>query len=261
MSFLVRQAFRVFSGMPAILAPITRVGEARGVLYLAGSQLKAEDVPAIAAFANQISLALQDAHLFEAVRRTEDQYRRLFETANDAILVVDVESLRVLSTNPRMAFMSGYSEAALLSMTIDNLIPLAHPSEIGDFVEETRRQKSVTTHSHLRREDGHLLDVQLTATVFEMNGRTLLHGFIRDITEQKQGESLQTAVTRSPPSPIQTSAWKTYTNPSIAWSANFWMRAIFILPCMMNRKTYCRCLILWMSVIRITAVRTLPVAG
>ncbi|MBP7592662.1 MAG: PAS domain S-box protein [Chloroflexi bacterium] len=194
LSFLVRQAFRVFSGMPAILAPITRVGEARGVLYLAGSQLKAEDVPAIAAFANQISLALQDAHLFEAVRRTEDQYRRLFETANDAILVVDVESLRVLSTNPRMAFMSGYTEAALLSMTIDNLIPLAHPSEIGDFVEETRRQKSVTTHSHLRREDGHLLDVQLTATVFEMNGRTLLHGFIRDITEQKRGESLQTAV-------------------------------------------------------------------
>ncbi|MBK8987054.1 MAG: PAS domain S-box protein [Chloroflexi bacterium] len=192
--FVRRQAIRGFANLPAIVAPITLVGENTGVLYMADALMRPEDVPIIAAFANQISLALQEAHLFQALRHTEDQYRRLFETANDAILVVDAASLHIFSANPKATMMTGYSEAALLGMTIDTLIPPANAPSVLAFAAATQEQKTIVAESTLVRANGQTLLVQVSATSFELNGRLLLHGFIKDITEQKRSEALQTAV-------------------------------------------------------------------
>jgi len=191
--WLRRQALRGFTGIPGAVIPLTVVGETTGVLYVAGQHLEPADLVPLASFAGQISNALQDAHLFQALRQTEDQYRRLFETANDAIFVVDVATLHVVSVNPKTLLLTGYSEAALLAMTIDELIPPATGPSVVSFARLVEQQ-SIVTDSLLVRADGQTLTVQVLATAFQLNGRTLLHGFVRDITEKKRSESLQTAV-------------------------------------------------------------------
>ncbi|MCA9874518.1 MAG: PAS domain S-box protein [Anaerolineales bacterium] len=191
--FLGRQALRGFSGMPAVVVPISLVGEAAGVLYVAGSVLQPEDVPVLTTFAQQISLALQDAHLFEALQQSEEKYRRLFEMANEAIFVVDVASLRILSVNPKTMLLTGFSESELLTKTIDELMPDATRSAVFDFVQ-SMEELSVVAETTLISADDQTLIVQVSATIFYLNGRLLLHGLVQDITEKQRSKQLQTAV-------------------------------------------------------------------
>ena len=193
-NFLNRQVLRGFSGIPGIVVPISLVGQTSGVLYVAGPQLTPEDVPAATAFAHQISVALQDAHLFAALQQSENQYRRLFEMANEAIFVVDVATLRILFVNPKTVGLTGFSETELLTKTINELMPLATTQAVFDFVQSMAEQQSVVADATLNCADGQSLLVQVSATSFQLNGRLFLHGIVRDITEKRRSELLQTAV-------------------------------------------------------------------
>jgi signal transduction histidine kinase len=64
---------------PGIFAPLKRQGQVIGVLNIMGGKLTPEDVPAVEAFANHISIALENAELFNALYNSEQRYRALFE--------------------------------------------------------------------------------------------------------------------------------------------------------------------------------------
>ena len=67
-----------FSGHSAIIAPLfSDEGKAQGVLYAAGKNLEEYHVPAIAAFANHISIALQNAKLIQDAQRTKASLQRI----------------------------------------------------------------------------------------------------------------------------------------------------------------------------------------
>ncbi len=66
-----------FGMHPGIYAPlIDPDGRVRGVLNMVDPHLTAQDVPALTAFANQIAVALDNARLFEEIRRYADELER-----------------------------------------------------------------------------------------------------------------------------------------------------------------------------------------
>lgn len=63
-----------FGMHPGIYAPLIGPdGRVRGVLNMVDPHLTAQDVPALTAFANQIAVALDNARLFEEIRRYADE--------------------------------------------------------------------------------------------------------------------------------------------------------------------------------------------
>ncbi len=116
----------------------------------------------------------------------EARYRALFESAGDAILIVDRKGL-CIDANPRATELVGYQRQELLSMTVLDLV-VAEP---GWADEEFRRfidQERWTGEVDLRRKDGSLVQVDVSATRVDTGsgGPAIYLAALRDISERKR---------------------------------------------------------------------------
>ena len=181
-----------FLKVPAILAPIFAKAKVIGVLYVAGADLKIEDVPAIAAFASHLSIALENARLFQAVQEAESKYRGLFESANDGIFLFDQQSRQLLSANPKMLSLLGIE-----AEDVDAVRPSdwAAPQVYQLYKEHLEHILNKGSHFFevpFIDQNGHQRHWQISATVIELNSQPVLYGVVRDITEAKRaGEALR----------------------------------------------------------------------
>lgn len=111
---------------------------------------------------------------------SESKYRLLLEQAADGICLTDPQGNYEL-VNPKACQMLGYSEAEFLQLNIRDLVVSDEPL----YLEELRTAKVVISERHLRRRDGSLLPVEISAGMIE-GGR--IQAIIRDITERKRVE-------------------------------------------------------------------------
>ena len=185
---IASQIIKPFLKLPAILAPIFAQSTVAGVLYVAGASLRMEDAPAIAAFASHLSIALENARLFQAVQQAESQYRRLFESANDGIFLFDQHSRQLISANPKMLSLLGIEDKDVGSIRPSSWAT----SEIYQLYVK---------HLNLTLEKGnHFFEVpfidpqgnvrhwQISANMIDLEGKPVVNGLVRDITEARQAE-------------------------------------------------------------------------
>ena len=122
-----------------------------------------------------------------ALRESERRYRSLFENELDAILVLDMPSRRIIDANPAAEALYGYSKAEFVELHAEDLS--AEPERtvvaIDDVIEG--EQALVPDRRH-RRKDGSIVRVEISATVYELGGRTVNCSIVRDVTERRRAE-------------------------------------------------------------------------
>jgi PAS domain S-box-containing protein len=126
----------------------------------------------------------------DRVMVSEIRYRRLFEAANDGVLIVDPETRKIIEANPFMTRLLGYSHDQLIGKEL---------YEIGLLKDETASQEMVRTLKHtnqvryddlpLETQDGQHQEVEVVANLYDENGRPVIQCNIRDITERKRSEA------------------------------------------------------------------------
>ena len=122
----------------------------------------------------------------EALRESEEKYRRLFENANDSIFIIDPESRRFLDVNENAAKRLGYTRSELLELTIDEIDTPMASSRNDEIIGELMKSGSVVfEHAH-RHKDGTEIPVEISSRVIEFGGRTVFQSFARNITERKK---------------------------------------------------------------------------
>jgi diguanylate cyclase (GGDEF)-like protein/PAS domain S-box-containing protein len=124
-----------------------------------------------------------------SLRESELRYRRLFEAAEDGILILDAETSRILDLNPSMAELLGSPHDEQLSKFFWD-IPLFEDASQGKAAFEELRAKG---HLHfddlpLRTRDGRELDVELVSNLYRENGKQAIQCNVRDVTERKTAE-------------------------------------------------------------------------
>jgi PAS domain S-box-containing protein len=125
----------------------------------------------------------------QMIRASELRYRRLFETAQDGILILDAESGQVVDANPFMKDLLGYSQEEFLGRKL---------WEIGPFKGEAA---SKITFAQLQQEDriryeglpletkeGKRVEVEFISNAYLVNERKLIQCNFRDITRRKEVE-------------------------------------------------------------------------
>jgi PAS domain S-box-containing protein len=124
----------------------------------------------------------------EAVRVSEQKFRRIFETANEGIWVLDAEG-RIEMVNPRIAEMLGYTEAEIVGKRkFDFVAPEDVPLAREQF-DRRRRNLSEQFEVRLRHRDGHEVWASIAARpVFEQGTFTGVLDMITDITKRKHTE-------------------------------------------------------------------------
>jgi diguanylate cyclase (GGDEF)-like protein/PAS domain S-box-containing protein len=124
----------------------------------------------------------------QAVRESEERYRRLFQESRDAIYMTSVDG-RFIDANQATLELFGRTRAQLLAMDAHDIY--VHASDRERFQDEITRSGFVRDYEvRLARSDGTAVDCLLSATVRRgVDGAVLgYQGIIHDITERKRAE-------------------------------------------------------------------------
>ena len=124
----------------------------------------------------------------EALKESEERYRAVVEQAAEGIVLVDVETKRILETNAVYERLLGYSPEEMRALTLYDLVPYTRES-MDCYVEQVLEQRVYVSGERChKRKDGSLVDVEVSANVISYGGREAMCVVVRDITERKQAE-------------------------------------------------------------------------
>jgi len=127
-------------------------------------------------------------------RATEEKYKNLFDNANDAIIIGDLED-RVTSWNKGAEKIFGFSAQEVIGKKLSELIvPPELLEERQQIVNNALAGRSISSIETIRlRKAGTKIDVSLTISpLIDGDGKIVgLTGIIRDITEHKKAEELR----------------------------------------------------------------------
>ncbi len=128
-------------------------------------------------------------HLLSNVRRSEEKYRRLFDSASDAILIVDYETGVVLEANARGVDLFGIPPERMAFILESSLFP---PGEDQQYAKIFRAGLS-SSESHsvqlkIRRADGRSVEVDVSVRLIELDSprRLVILAVFHDSSELKR---------------------------------------------------------------------------
>jgi PAS domain S-box-containing protein len=120
----------------------------------------------------------------EALRVSEVRYRRLFETAQDGIMIVDAKTGGVIDVNPSLAALLGLSQESFLGKRISELGFLQTIMSQQKSLSESQRRKYVRYKDlPLETFDGRKIYVEFISNAYQVNQRELIQLNIREITD------------------------------------------------------------------------------
>ena len=151
----------------------------------------ADEFGEVAASFNEMSDSLK--HYIREVEESEKRYRTLFESAGDAIFIVEAEGEnpgKIVDANPAAAKMHGYTVEELLQL---NLVKdLDTPDAAKDAPERIQRILNgewISAEINHLKKDGTVFPVEISAGLLTYMGRKYILAVDRDISDRKKMES------------------------------------------------------------------------
>jgi two-component system, cell cycle sensor histidine kinase and response regulator CckA len=133
---------------------------------------------------------LKRGHAGDALRASEARYRRLFETAQDGILILDARSGLITDVNPFLTTLLDYSRDDFLGKTLWDIGAFKQIQESKAAFRELQNKQYIRYENlPLETRSGRRVNVEFVSNVYEENGDSVIQCNIRDITARKQGEA------------------------------------------------------------------------
>jgi PAS domain S-box-containing protein len=159
-----------------------------GATYLAnllqneGNKHQLDGINRLVSAHNQVVKQLESEN---ELLENDRHFRSLFENASDGIIYIAPDS-RVAKINNSFALMHGYTleelqDIDLQDFDVENLSDIL--SERRQLTANGENLKFEVQHRH---KDGHLIDLEVTQSLVEINDQEYTVAFHRDITERKQ---------------------------------------------------------------------------
>jgi len=125
----------------------------------------------------------------DALRKSEEKYRRIIETSLEGIWILDAGS-RITYANSRMADLLGFRPEEMVGLQVADFV---HPGDIADFTRRMRERRSGVTSRFERRynrRDGSTITLLVSASPIMDDDGTFRGSFamFTDITDRKKAE-------------------------------------------------------------------------
>jgi PAS domain S-box-containing protein len=132
----------------------------------------------------------EPASLEQSLRNSELRYRRLFESAQDGILILNAETGAITDVNPYLIAMLGYSREEFVEKML---------WEVGAFRDVEASKSSFLALQEeqfiryddlpLRAKDGRLIQVEFVSNVYLVGTEKVIQCNIRDVSDRKRAEA------------------------------------------------------------------------
>lgn len=119
----------------------------------------------------------------------DQQFRKIFNASNDAILVIDPRADQILEANPQAEKLLGYTREELLnSVSISSI----HPEEMPQLMAFTRKiiavGKGWTNELTCLTKSGKKRPSEISATVVNFENRPCIIALVRDLSERLKAQ-------------------------------------------------------------------------
>ena len=150
-------------------------------------RLNARRIRGVDAGSYTLLLAIED--VTERKEAAEVQYRRLFESAKDGIIVLESPSGVVVDVNPFFLELSRYPRTEIVGKRFSELRPFLNAEQGRRLVSETLQEGAARYDSVLlHARDGRESIVEIIANGYRVKDRALIQVNIRDVTERRRME-------------------------------------------------------------------------
>jgi PAS domain S-box-containing protein len=130
----------------------------------------------------------------EEHQKLEANYRAIFDAANDAIFIHDIETGAILDINQRMCEVFGYSREEARKLNVQDLSSGEHPytqEEALRRIKEAVKGEPQLFEWRAKDKSGRLFWMEVDLKCAVISGKKRLLAILRDITERKQIEERQ----------------------------------------------------------------------
>jgi PAS domain S-box-containing protein len=125
----------------------------------------------------------------EALRESKEELQTIYNGMVDGVLIAVIETRRLIHANSAICNMLGYSEAELLSMSVDDIHPKENLAYVfGKFGALAEGRISLAESLPCLRKDGSIFYADVYTKLINYKGHPCLVGFFHDITERKMAE-------------------------------------------------------------------------
>jgi PAS domain S-box-containing protein len=130
-----------------------------------------------------------------ALAASELRYRRLFETAQDGILLLDAHTGEIFDVNPFLEDLLGYPHGEIVGRKLWEMGPFKDVAAAKIAFEKLQHEKYVRYEDlPLQTKSGRRIDVEFVSNVYAVDGEQIIQCNIRDITDRKRVEEQLSAL-------------------------------------------------------------------
>ena len=175
---------KTFNAGEVILVKILKENAIIGdfTLFMPGN-VKLKNEKYIEIYVRQVGLLISRSRSEAKLIEGEKQLRNVFAAISDPLFLFDQNTGAILDVNNIACSLYGYSREEMLKLKA---------SDMSAEPEITRKSmKDFTTFvpvRHHKKKDGTVFTVEITASLFELSGRSVITASMRDVTERQKAE-------------------------------------------------------------------------
>ncbi len=123
----------------------------------------------------------------EALRKSEEQFRSIFQNHAAVKLLIDPDTGDIVQANTAAGKFYGWPPEDLTKKRIQDINTLA-PEQIHAHMDKARSLHRTYFEFRHRLADGSVRDVEVYSSKVEVGGKELLHSIVHDVTSRRQAE-------------------------------------------------------------------------
>jgi len=117
---------------------------------------------------------------------SEARYKRLFEAAQDGILILDADSGQITDVNPFLVDLIGFSKEELLNKKLWDIGFIKDNEKSRDLFSKVQEKGYVRYEDlPLETKDGRSIDVEFVSNIYSVDGKNVIQCNVRDITDRR----------------------------------------------------------------------------
>ena len=124
----------------------------------------------------------------EALRESEQKYRKLFENPISAMVLFDLQTLRILDANQTFLNLYGYAREELLGGMSALDLSGQEQSTLDSICRTKQTGADFVVRRIHRRKDGSTFTVEIASSAFTWQGRRTIFSIVRDISKREAAQ-------------------------------------------------------------------------